>query len=313
MTDAPDGSPTPPFVQASRSAPTAARALRVLELLSVDPSRKYQLAELQRELRYSHGNLHAILATLVAMGHVCRDPMTRTYMLGPGLLTIGAAARETYPTVAVAQPLIDSLAEQLGTEAQAAMRVGDSILIVARAGPQLSFGRGVQVGERLPLTPPYGSTLMAWATEDDIDAYLATAAELLTTDEIDRHREGLRQVRRRGYSVHVYGATLRELNEAARKIVLDATDGDGESALVPRAPQLLREGYLAEAEQLPVGEEVQISAPVFDASGDVELSVGVALVAPRVSGAGVAAAPEHLLAATKAITAAIGGRARALV
>ena len=43
-------------VAASRAAPTAARALRVVELLASDPARAWRLAEIKRRLDFSHGN-----------------------------------------------------------------------------------------------------------------------------------------------------------------------------------------------------------------------------------------------------------------
>ena len=124
-------------VQASRAAPTAARALRVVELLASEPAHAWKLAEIQRELGYSHGNLHAIVATLVAMGYLRRDDDSRSYTLGPALLGIGAAARQAYPSVDLALPHLERLAGELGTECQAAMRVGRTVLVVARCGPEM--------------------------------------------------------------------------------------------------------------------------------------------------------------------------------
>ena len=43
---------------------------------------------------------------------------------------------------------LEQLAKDLDTEAHAGMSVGDSIVVVARAGPLLPFGVGVHVGER---------------------------------------------------------------------------------------------------------------------------------------------------------------------
>src|SRR5688572_4431556 len=102
-----------PVAAASRTAPTAARALRIIEALAAEPARTFTLAELQRRLGYSHGNVHAILATMVTRGHVRRDPTSRGYALGPALLAVGAAARQAYPAVDIATPFLEELATDL--------------------------------------------------------------------------------------------------------------------------------------------------------------------------------------------------------
>jgi DNA-binding IclR family transcriptional regulator len=295
-------------VQASRAAPTAARALRVVELLATEPTRAWKLAEIQRELGYSHGNLHAIVATLVAMGYLRRDDDSRTYTLGPALLGIGAAAREAYPSVELALPHLERLAAELGTEAHAAARVGQAVLVVARCGPDLPPGGGVHVGERLPLTPPIGSTLMAWATEPEVEEYLATGEGALSADELATVRETLGAVRRRGYSVHVYAGSSRALGEAAARVVKDGL-AHPEDQLADLVHELARQDYLpSDASTVQVGEGVQLSAPVFGPDGTVELSIGVAFVGPDIDLTSVMAAPELLVGTAATLTATIGGR-----
>jgi DNA-binding IclR family transcriptional regulator len=294
---------------ASRTAPTAARALRILELLAAEPSRAHTLAELQRRLGYSHGNLHAILATLVAMGHLRRDPSARTYSLGPALLAIGDAAHATYPAVDAAVPYMELLAAELDTECQAAMRVGDAILVVARRGPLLPRGFGVQVGERFPLTPPMGSSFVAWSTPDHLEAYLRSGADDLGAAEIEHHRQAIAAVRRRGYSVHVDAEPRHRLSETAARILRDASADDHEAELAALAHELARYDYLpTDPDLVEAGDVIQLSAPVFGAGEQVELTVGVTFIAPRSDRRPLTDVPERLLATTKAITRAIGGR-----
>jgi DNA-binding IclR family transcriptional regulator len=294
-------------VRASRAAPTAARALRVIELLASEPGERWKLADIQRHLNYSHGNLHAIVATLVAMGHLSRDDVSRTYSLGPALLGIGAAARRAFPSVDTALPHLERLAEELGTECQAAMRQGHTVLVVARCGPGLPPGFRVEVGERLPLTPPVGSTLMAWAEDDDLEAYLATAAGALRPEEIEAHRQTLLAVRERGYSAHLYAGPRRALSERATRMVQEGED-DVEGALTDLVHDLVHHDYLPrDPATTSLEDGVQFSAPVFGPTGAVEMSAGVAFAGPGLDLDLVAAAPQRLLATTAAITDAIGG------
>jgi len=290
---------------ASRVAPTAARALRVVELLATDPTRAWKLAEIQRELGYSHGNLHAIVATLVAMGYLRRDDDSRSYLLGPALLGIGAAARSAYPSVDLAAPHLERLADALDTEAHAAMRVGQTVLVVARHGRELPAGGGVQVGARLPLTPPVGSTLMAWSTGPEIEAYLATAVGALSAEAIADHRDSLRATRERGYSVHASQGARATVGEAALRLMAEGVD-DVEGELTELVHRLGRHPYLlVDPAAVATGDAIQFSAPVFGVDGRVALSVGAAFGGPDVDPLVVAGAPEVLLATAAEITSAL--------
>ena len=80
--------------------------------------------------------------------------------------------------------------------------------------------------------------------------------------------------------------------------------------LTALAHEMARQDYLAhDPSTSRIEEGVQFSAPVFGPSGGVELSVGVAFAGPGLDLAAVVAAPDALLAAASAITAAVGGQA----
>jgi len=292
-----------------RIAPTAAKALRIIELLAADPLATFSLAEMQRRLGYSHGNLHAICTTLVAMGYLRREQGERSYRLGPALLSIGESARVAFPSVEVALPFLRTLAAEFDTEAQAAMRSGDTIVVVARVGRAPS-DYGVTVGQRFPLTPPLGSTFVAWSGDDDREAYLASAAGDLSAAEIDRCRIALSSVLRRGYSIHVDVAPSQKMRDTATRIVRDGEPDDNDAELRALVHELGRHDYMAvEVDQIRAGTHVQVSAPAFDESGNVELSVGMSLRAAVDGEGAVAAAGDRVVATARMITRTIGGRA----
>ena len=287
---------------ASRTSPAAARALRVLETLAADPGRGLKLAELRRRLGFSHGNLHAILATMEAAGHVRRDVATRAYTLGPALLAIGEAARRTYPTVDTALPFMIELADELDTECHAGMRVGKEILIVARVGPDQPVGLGVTVGQRFPLTPPLGLAYIAWSTDADIEAYFG-AASYLSDEEITRHRALAQAIRRQGFALHVEVDKRQAMAETSVRILAEATREGLEEELAELVHELGHQRYVLvdppDAGDLRV---IHLSGPVFGPDGSVALNVGVTI--------GDRPVPEvaaRVLEVAAAITAALGG------
>jgi DNA-binding IclR family transcriptional regulator len=289
-----------------RTAPTAARALRILEQLAESPGRSLTQADLQRQLGFSHGNLHVILATMEASGHVRRHPTDRSYRLGPALLAIGEAARQVYPWVELAHPIMKQLADQLDTECHAATRVGDSLLIVTRVGPLQPLGYGVSTGQRIPMAPPIGSSFISWSTEAEIDDYLHSGDAHLSEPQVQHYREALAEVRRLGYSVHYEAEPRPQLAEATERAVRDGTV-DSQQELSEVTGKLAHSNYLIPSDATP-GAVLNISSPVFGEDGSIVFSVGVGFASLSMASRPVAEVGEHLLAAVRSITRAIHGR-----
>jgi DNA-binding IclR family transcriptional regulator len=290
-----------------RTAPTAARALRILELLAETPTQGYTQAELQRRLGYSHGNLHAMLATMEATGHVRRDAVDRTYTLGPALLAIGESARLVYPWVEAAHPFMNGLAEQLGTECHAATRTGDTILIVTRVGPLQPLGYGVSTGQRIPFVPPIGSSFISWSSEQEIDAYLHSGSARLSRAELDRYHQALALVRRQGYSVHYEADPRRSLGERTERVVRNASLEDDRGAL-DAAGQLAHTDYLSPGVGSDPGAILNMSSPVFGADGLIQFTVGVSFTSPSMAERSVLEVGGLLSETVREITKAVGGR-----
>jgi DNA-binding IclR family transcriptional regulator len=293
----------------SRKSPSAGRALQVLEILAIDPHRRHSLAELRRTLGSSQGTMHALLSTLERAGYVRRDPSDRLYSLGPAVLPIGDAARRAYPIVDRALGPMQELADELDTECHAGVRTSDEILVVARFGPAQPIGVGVQVGERYPLRPPLGAGYMAWAPADEIQEYLSRAAPDLTAAELDRHRQALEAVRRRGYSIHADDGPRQHMAEIVARHEADPESDEIDGTVKTLVGELGHYRYLlADVHDLVPGSLIELSAPVFDADGRVAITVGVSSVAPKVAATPVEEVAARVLATAAAITRSVGGR-----
>jgi len=292
-----------------RTSPAAARALRVLETLAVEPaSRGLTMTELRRKLGFSQGNLHAILSTMEAAGHVRRDALTRAYTLGPALLAIGEAARQTYPSVQAATPFMEELARELDTECRAGMVVGEEILVVARVGPGQPPGYGVTVGARFPLAPPLGIAHIAWSSAETVDAYLGGAAGHLNDEELGRLHAALVAVRGRGYSINVEAGPRRGISETAGRIVAEASREAHQQQLTDLVRELGHHDYvLSEPGGLDVGQVLHVGAPAFGPDGSVELVIGVSFLTPHLAGRRIAEVADRLVATTTAVTIELGG------
>src|SRR5437763_15684762 len=83
----------------ARAAPAASRAASILSFLTAHPSRGFTISELVEHLSINIASAHATLAVLSDAGFVVRDPVHRTYVLGPALAATGFAALEQRPAI----------------------------------------------------------------------------------------------------------------------------------------------------------------------------------------------------------------------
>ena len=86
----------------ARTSPPTGRVIEVLEFLAAHPTRRHSLADLVKHLDITKATCHVVLGTLAESGYVVRDPVLRTYGLGPALITLGAAAQVSVPALDIA-------------------------------------------------------------------------------------------------------------------------------------------------------------------------------------------------------------------
>jgi DNA-binding IclR family transcriptional regulator len=163
-----------------RPAPAAKRALLILDFLAAHPLEEYTLTELAREIGMNVASTHAVLAVMTDSGFLVRHPSHKTYRLGPATMAIGHAALQRYPVLDLAREEMRKLAEDYSAECRAAAPIGQDLVMVARVGRPNPERPLAQVGERLPLVPPLGLTVIAWSSTAEIRDWLERADK---TDE----------------------------------------------------------------------------------------------------------------------------------
>lgn len=182
-----------------------ARAVRVLRALGAD-DRGRRLSELSRELDVSKGSLSALLATLERFDLVERDPASRAYRLGTGLLDLGGAVLRRLELRELARPSLRRLSEASGETAILHLPSGAGSVIADRVEPHRQLRVVAPIGHRLP--PFAGSVakaILATLPEEEVAALLAEQPlPAFTPRSItcpDRYRAELAQARRDRYAV----------------------------------------------------------------------------------------------------------------
>jgi IclR family transcriptional regulator, pca regulon regulatory protein len=192
------------------------------------------VSELGRDLGLSRSTTHRYVATLVALGYLQQDSVSRKYRLGPRVLDLGFSAINSMELREVAGPHLRELSDATGYTANMAILDDLDIVYVDRcrsAQPrQREIDLNLHVGARLPAyCTSLGKVLLAQLPEEERAARV---------ERIDFQRRGpntitsqtalaaeLVRVRRQGYAVN-----NEELAYGLRSIAAPVLRHDGSAA-----------------------------------------------------------------------------------
>jgi len=222
------------------------RAIDVLEVL--DGSRHaLRLSEIARRAGLPVATTQRILGVLENRGRVERD--AGGYRPGVGLIFGAHAYLTSSPLITAARPVLQDLAAETGLTASLFRRVGWSRVVLARVEGNRPLRYELPVGERLPLHLGAGKAIAAWLTPEEVDEFLAQAADLNGADgtpiDQDEFRADLKRIRDRGYS-QAYGERVPGMASVAAPVidphgvVIGAVQAAGHQEDIPseRADQL---------------------------------------------------------------------------
>jgi DNA-binding IclR family transcriptional regulator len=293
----------------ARPALAATRAVDCLNLLAANPTQSFTLSELVQQLELNIASCHALVNVLTRQGFLQRHPKHKTYSLGPALVAIGHAALECHPAIDMARDEARELAQRLDLEVLITARIEGQLVALARAGRYLSANASLRVGQRVPLIPPLGSPFMAWAPAKEIKEWLARAADHASAEELAHYRDILDIVRARGFSVTLRNPVQRQLGE----VVANLSASPHAAALRERMARLIAElghnayqlGSIDDAQRYEV---VLLSAPIFDAYGQVAYTISLLGFRGALSAVEVEEYAQQVVASSLLVTRKSNGR-----
>jgi DNA-binding IclR family transcriptional regulator len=281
------------------SNPTS-RVVAILDFLIAHPLDRFGLSELSRSVGIAKATCLSVLNTLVEAGYVLQHPKSRTYSLGAALASVTAALDQRFPEVARCRPALGTLAADIDIQCVLVAAVEDQMVVLDSVGSPDPLSGVSRVGTRVPLSPPFGASLVAWSEPKVFDAWLARAVPTLTDDEATSMRASVREARRRGFVV-----TRGLARDDALRTPIDELRRSYESEVFPRRAQELSErlrhiGYfIDEIEPDRTYHVNNIAAPIRHAGG-----TPLAFLAPgfgwKVTGRELEDAAVRVLAATAA-------------
>jgi DNA-binding IclR family transcriptional regulator len=152
------------------SIQTVTNALALLEAFENEAS--LGVSELSRRLALHKNNVFRLLATLEERGFVEQEPGGDRYRLSLRCLELGGAFVRSRRLLREAQPLLDTLASELGESAHLAALSGFQVVHLAGAQSDQLLVAGMRIGRRLPAhATALGKALLAFSPEALRHAY----------------------------------------------------------------------------------------------------------------------------------------------
>jgi len=150
-----------------------ARAFGIME--EVARSRDgISLAELSKRVGLHNSTTFHLVKTMVSLGYIRQIKDSKRYRIGRPLFALAASALDEIEMVSLATPVLEDLSRETGESGHFAVRMGDSVVVIARTAAPGAF----QLTERVGVVRPahctaLGKVILAALRPDQLDRFLA--------------------------------------------------------------------------------------------------------------------------------------------
>lgn len=287
-----------------RPSPQTERVVNLFEQLAGTGGEGMTLAEVSRRLNVHKASCHSMLSELLGAGWLLRDPVRKTYHLGPALVRLGREAAGRYPALILARPVMAELSAATGAHC-IAFTVGDDYsTAVDQIRSRHGGGHPMPIGTQFPHRPPYGASVASWTEPDTRERWLRSLPE----DVRDRYRRALTAAEERGYAVGLHILPDLRLQELA----LIVRSAEVRSTRLSRLAQALTDELIHTEEWFPTTldpdrsyEVSHIDSPILGPGSAIALMLSLVPSADTVSGAVITAMGTKLSAATRRLSTAL--------
>jgi IclR family transcriptional regulator, KDG regulon repressor len=132
------------------------------------------LAELSKRVGLHNSTTFHLVKTMVSLGYIRQIRDSKRYRIGRPLFALAASALDEIEMVSLATPVLEDLSRETGESGHFAVRMGDSVVVIARTAAPGAF----QLTERVGVVRPahctaLGKVVLAALREDQLDRFLA--------------------------------------------------------------------------------------------------------------------------------------------
>jgi DNA-binding IclR family transcriptional regulator len=133
-----------------------------------------KLSDICRQIGVHKSKGHSILNTLGQFDFIEKDPQTKFYSLGPGLLSLSRNLLDNLIYPEVAAPFLQNLADETNATAVFGLVHGDHVFVVGKHEGNQYVGFTLRLGHRFHITlGAHGKAIMAFMPEEDRERILA--------------------------------------------------------------------------------------------------------------------------------------------
>lgn len=192
--------------------PAVEQASRILICLSKQDHHRMGATEVSRVLGISKSKGYSILNTLSQYGFVEKDPNTKAYSLGIGLLSLARHVLDNLRYPEVVSPFLQHLANETNSTALFGLIQGEHVVVMDKSERNQNIGFTVRVGHRFHITlGAHGKAIAAFLPEDERENILSKKKVYFYLDSsrvnMNLLREELRHCRELGYAKDIGGIT----------------------------------------------------------------------------------------------------------
>jgi DNA-binding IclR family transcriptional regulator len=231
------------------------------------------LADLSKRVGLHNSTAFHLVKTMVSLGYIRQEKDTKRYRVGRPLFALAASSLDEIEMVNVATPVLEDLSLETGESSHFAVRMGDSVVVIARTSGPGAFQLTDRVGVVRPAhCTALGKIILAALRPDQLQRFLARVELKPSTEK----------------SITAAPALLREIEEIRHSgIAFD----DGEFNLEVRC----------------------VAVPVRDFSGQIIGALGISGPVWRLSIQALQSRAKMLQSAADRLSADFGAKAAASV
>ena len=131
------------------------------------------LAELSKRVGLHNSTTFHLVKTIVSLGYIRQDRDSKKYRVGRPLFALAASSLDEIEMVSLATPILEDLSQQTGESAHFAVRMGDSIVVIARTSGPGAFQLADRVGVVRPANcTALGKVILAALRPDQLDRFI---------------------------------------------------------------------------------------------------------------------------------------------
>ena len=155
--------------------PAVEEASRILITLARNNSGKMTLTQIRKEVGIHNSKAFSILNTLQKSGFVQKDPVTKTYSLGMGLIYLSQKVLDTLDLREAASPFLSRLSSGTNSTAFLGLIAGNYVYVAAKDEGSQAVAVTFRIGQRFPLFwGTHGKAILAFLSEEERSEILAS-------------------------------------------------------------------------------------------------------------------------------------------